>query len=126
MKSILIAALFLTVLAGVGWYGYQRVDSLESALANSEAKANGLNTQLVEITQHYEQQEIALASLREERDAALKERDHYRRSFRGFNERLLVDPQDSECRINRASAKVSNRIATASGGAEVETPVECE
>ncbi len=126
MKAFLVLALFLIVIAGAGYFTQRHIQSLQAEIAAQELLSDGLSAKIEQTTLHYERQLTDLNTLREERDKAIAERDHYRRAFQGFNERLLADPVDSECRINRASDKVANRIAHATGGQEIENPLECD
>ena len=108
------------------WFGIARMHGLQQSLAAEVSRSEALTVKLTTELKHSAQQRAAIDAMRDSLDRVIAERETFRKSFLGFNERLAADPEKAECRINRASAKVANRIAKSTGGFGVDTPIECD
>ena len=110
-----ILAILLLVAGAACWWLHDKSDRLQ---ANNSELTTALEASERKYELEAEEAEAAreaLETLGEVHEEAEKERRRYAESFRNFNERLVSD-EDIESRIGRASCKVGQRLAEATGG----------
>ena len=126
MKTVLLIILSASLVASATYWAIERIRNLQLELSAQLNRSEALEVKMVRQASDFAAQQLALEGVKQSLAKAIAERDKFRQSFRGFNERLARDPETAECKMNRASAKVANRLAEATGGEGVDTPVECD
>ena len=124
MKIVLVFILMAVASGGV--YGVNKYTSLVAQNQALTIAKETLEERIAIMEENHTATLEDLSIVQEKFQKAIAEREKYKRSFKGLEARLLQDPADTECRINRASAKILNRLVESSGGTMEIEPVECE